>query len=272
MLKVSTLYEECEKMLRDSWGYIWGTAGIRWTQARQDAASDSNAQKYGKKWIGHMVADCSGVMVYIWKQHGMTIYHGSNSIARKYCGDMQETPVAGYAAFKWKKTDTSKFPDGRGDFYHIGIVGADGATVYESRSTQKGFVTSPASEWKYFAPFKDVAYEQEGNEVEPYLAVVKTDKGPLNMRSGAGTNYPVIFKLPNGTPLTVLIEYPNGWAFVDDDGQRGYVSMKYLTPVETDEPKPETEWGVYIPCKDEDDAQYFALDYKNAVIIRKEKL
>ena len=272
MIPVSALYTECEKMLRDKWGYIWGTAGIRWTQARQDATENDMAKKYGKRWIGHMVADCSGVMVYIWRQHNMSIYHGSNTIARKYCGEMQGTPAPGYAAFKWKKKDTSKFPDGRGDFYHIGIVSADGQNVYESRGTQTGFVLSAASGWHSFAPFNDVAYEpQEAISVEPYRAVVKVEQGTLNMRAGAGTNYPVIFKLPNGTPLTVLVEYPNGWAFVDDDGTQGYVSMKYLERVDEEPPaeEPEYKWGVFIPCDNEQEARRYAGNIKNAVVIRR---
>ena len=271
MIPVSALYTECEAMLRDKWGYIWGTAGIRWTQARQNSASDDMAKKYGKRWIGHMVADCSGVMVYIWKKHGMSIYHGSNSIARKYCGEMQNTPVPGYAAFKWKKNDTSKFPDGRGDFYHIGIVSADGQNVYESRGTQTGFVLSAASGWHSFAPFKDVAYDMEGSTVEPYQAMVKVTKGTLNMRSGAGTNFPVIFSLPNGTPVTVLKEYPNNWAFVDEDGTQGFVSSKYLEKVEPGETTADPyKWGVFIPCDNEEEARRYAGDIKNAVVIRRE--
>ena len=103
MIPVSELYQYCDKMLAEKWGYIWGTSGIKWTQARQNAVSDDMAKKYGSKWIGHMVSDCSGVMVYIWKQYGLSIAHGSNSIVRKYCGAVSKTPQPGYAAFKWRK-------------------------------------------------------------------------------------------------------------------------------------------------------------------------
>lgn len=231
MIPVSDLYTACETMLRDAWGYIWGTAGIEWTQARQDAATDEMARKYGARWIGHMVADCSGVFVYIWKRHGLSIAHGSNSIARKSCGPMGKEPRPGYAAFKWRAKDTDKYPDGKGDFYHIGLVAQDGKTVYEARGTKEGFTTSAVSAWQWFAPLKDVSYEDGGQAMTPYNAVVSTASGSLNMRSGPGLSYPITFKLPKGTPVTVLIEYASGWAFIDEDGTQGYVALKYLTRV-----------------------------------------
>lgn len=275
-IPVADLYAECRKMLAERWGYIWGTAGIKWTQARQDAVSDAMAKKYGKKWVGHMVADCSGVMVYIWKQHGMTIAHGSNSIARKYCGAMTNVPKPGYAAFKWRKKDTAKYQDGRGDYYHIGIVAEDGKNVYESRGTQAGFMMSAAAGWHYFAPFTAVEYEAGEQEVamSPYDAVVETKSGSLNMRSGAGTDYPVIFKLPKGTPVTVLIEYANGWAFVDEDGTQGYVSMEYLRPVEEAEKEPEEpvtnpdglRYGIFVTCGSREEAEALANAHPGAIM------
>lgn len=156
------LYAGCEKMLSEKWGYIWGAAGVAWTRERQRNVSDANAKKYGSRWIGHTVADCSGVMVYIWKQHGLRIHHGSNGIARKHVGEMQKTPVPGYAAFRHRARDTEKYPDGRGDYYHIGIVAADGQSVYEAKGTRQGFVMSAAGGWDVFAPFLDVEYAPSG--------------------------------------------------------------------------------------------------------------
>lgn len=242
-IPVSEVYRYLDKMLKDRWGYIYGTAGILWTQSRQNSTTNEMAQKYGSKWIGHMVADCSGVMVYIWKQFGLKIPHGSNSIRRQSVGQTQLTPEPGYAAFKVKKSD----------YYHIGIVGADGATVYEARGTQAGFVTSNAEEWDCFAAFNDVAYS---GEVEPvpdqgtqvnYKATVTTQSGKLNLRSGPGTGYPVVDRIPKGSTVTVWMEYADGWHFIDWDGEQGYCSGQYLTPlppatsVPDDSPAPDEE-------------------------------
>jgi len=243
MIPVNGLIALFAQMYREHWAYKWGSA------------------KRGE-------VDCSGAFVWAYKQFGASIYHGSNSIARLYVsglfrpsgtypkGDGWERVKPGYAAFKWKAKDTAKYPDGRGDFYHIGLVAEDGAHVYEARGTKTGFTRSAVSAWQWFAPLADVAYgnpipppadagsppfpaswegqnvSEGGGTMEPYNAVVTTSSGSLNMRSGPGLSYPVTFKLPKGTPVTVLIEYNTGWAFVDEDGTQGYVSLKYLTRTE----------------------------------------
>lgn len=246
-IPVQALYDSCEMMLRDKWGYIWGTAGIEWTQSRQDATDNDMARKYGGRWIGHRVADCSGVMVYIWKQYGLAIPHGSNSIRRQSVGALSTLPRPGYAAFKVRGDD----------FYHIGIVGRDGAAVYEAQGTIAGFTTSPASRWDVFAPFKQVNYDEEvepmpkeGGEKVHYRAEVTTKSGSLNMRSGPGTQYPRIGSLPRGTIVDVWMTYPDGWCYVDDDGDQGYVSGAYLTPLPPGTSVPEeTETETAAPAE-----------------------
>lgn len=265
-IPVQALWDYCEKMLQEEWGYIWGAAGILWTAERQKAASNDMAVKYGSKWIGHYVVDCSGVMVYIWKRYGLSIPHGSNSIARKCVGKMGTRPQPGYAAFIWKPDDTDKYPDGKGNYSHIGIVAKDGETVYEARGTINGFVTSPVSRWDYFAPFNDVDYE---GSVEPlpddgervfYRAKVTTKGGKLNVRSGPSTDFDVIHQLPNGTVVDVMFVYADkGWAFIDDDGDQGYASMSYLAPVSPSEADKkaddETPAGDQTPQPDESQAK-----------------
>lgn len=237
-IPVTGLYQYLDQMLRDKWGYIWGTSGELWTAAKQNATDNEMAQKYGDRWIGHRVADCSGVMVYIWRQYGLKIPHGSNSIHRQSVGKLQSLPEPGFAAFKVKAED----------FYHIGIVGADGKTVFESQGTIAGFTTSDSSRWDVFAPFKDVDYSAEGGDPMEggvqvsYRAEVTTQSGPLNIRSGPGKEFPVIAKVRRGAVVDVWMEYPSGWRFIDDDGQTGYVDGSYLTRIEDapvpDAPKP----------------------------------
>lgn len=234
--------------------------------------------------------DCSGAFVYAYRQFGLPIYHGSNTIARRHVGAFQASPVPGYAAFKWRKTDTAKFPDGRGDFYHIGLVSEDGAHVYEARGEKAGFVRSDASAWHSFAPLVAVSYgehdEDTGGEGVIYSATVTTNSGSLNIRSGPGTDYPVIGKLPRGEEVDILQEYDldgdgaPDWGFMGGDGKQGYVSLRYLTR-ETPEPSPlgkvdaeppqeatqtievaeEVEgevalrWAVFVPCDSREEAE-----------------
>ena len=67
MIRPEDLIEKFRQAIEDNWGYIWGTAGVKWTKAKQEALEKTTdedralSRKYGSKWIGHMVADCSGL-------------------------------------------------------------------------------------------------------------------------------------------------------------------------------------------------------------------
>lgn len=277
-IPVSALYRFCKMMLRDHWGYIWGTAGIRWTEDRQKATDNEMARKYGDRWIGHVVADCSGVMVYIWRQYGLKIAHGSNSIKRQYMGKLQTMPKPGYGALKLRNGD---------DYYHIGIVSEDGTHVYESKGTLFGFVVSDVKEWDWFGPFKDVDYSGEvsplpDGEKMSRRAEVITKKDPLNMRTGPGVGYDIIGKIPKGTIVDVWTKCENNWYFVDDDGDQGYVDGRYLAFLPPVSPKPEKDdkeptsddeepqivnYGVLIPCDTKEDADALAAFFVNAQVI-----
>ena len=59
-------------------------------------------------------------------------------------------------------------------------------------------------------------------------AVVQTQSGNLNVRSGAGTHHGILDRLPKGETVVVLSE-SGGWSRVLFDGVRtGYVSSQYL--------------------------------------------
>lgn len=247
-IPVSALYSNCEMMVRDHWGYIWGTAGVKCTQAVIDKAielSPSTAEtteKYGKQWLGHMVTDCSGLIVYIWKLFGLKIPHGSSSMVRQsYIVDCGDTPHPGWAALVDPTPDT---PDNN----HIGIVQADGVTVVEAKGTRYGVVKSKVTDakWNKFGRFKDVDYSEEVNPMPDkqvlYEAKVTTASGPLRLRSKPDASSTVLTSIPKGTVVNV---YGNedGWSSVIYNGFGGYCSSKYLTrlddpvetPVETEE-------------------------------------
>ena len=282
-IPVSALYEYCEMMLRDHWGYIYGTAGVKCTQKTIDNAIAkfpkyaATTKKYGPQWIGYMVTDCSGVMVYIWRQYGKTIPHGSSSMVKqKYIVDCSDTPRPGYAALVDPTPDTD-------DNDHIGIVAEDGVTIYEAKGTQYGFTTSTIKDkrWTKYGRFVDVDYECKengGESVDPmYTAVVNTQSGNLNMRSGPGKTYSSFMSIPKGATVEVIAEYENGWDCVRYNGKIGYVSAEYLKPENNSDPieiPTETEqyqWMVIIPCESENEARRYAGGIKNAIVLRCEK-
>lgn len=159
MIAVSSLIAQFQQALANNWGYIYGKSGQVWTQADQNATTNEMAKKYGSKWIGHHVADCSGLFVYAFKQSGGSIYHGSNSIWNKSCSAKGKLsggkradgqPIkAGTAVFIYKEAEDNRS--------HIGLyVGND--TVIEAKGTQYGVVTSKLSRWDEWGELKDVNY------------------------------------------------------------------------------------------------------------------
>ena len=148
-------------------GYIWGQSGATWTQSKQknlEKKYSSNPEayadykysaKYGSKWIGHPVWDCSGLCRWAMKQHGIAIAHGSNSIWDRY---LQK---------KGKLTDTIVLPEGAAVFTgtdkkkpHIGTYTGDGL-VTEASGTIAGVVQTKlrGGKWKYWGLFKGVQYD-----------------------------------------------------------------------------------------------------------------
>ena len=81
----TALIERFQYALDNAWGYIYGTAGVKWTEAKQKAATRETTVKYGARWIGHYVADCSGLFKWAFNQLGGTMYHGSNTMYKSYC-------------------------------------------------------------------------------------------------------------------------------------------------------------------------------------------
>lgn len=242
-----------QRMYADGWGYIPATAGILWTQAKQDATTDKMARKYGQRWVGHMVCDCSGAFVYAYHKNGMSIYHGSNRIARSYVVELLPVDQAkpGMAAFKARKPGEqlydlpsqyrqggSNYNGDLNDYYHIGLVDEDPAYVLNSQSTATGFQRSKIKDgWDAVGYLKAVDYKKG---VEPmqmlYQATVYSVNGkPVNLRKEAGTAAKVIRTVPVGTVVDVLEEADANWDEIRVGNDTGYMMRPYLVPVQDDQ-------------------------------------
>ena len=148
-------------------GYIWGQSGADWTSQKQknlEKKYDSNPEayadykgsvKYGSKWIGHPVWDCSGLCRWALKQYGIAIAHGSNSIWDRY---LQK---------KGKLTDTTVLPEGAAVFTgtdqkkpHIGTHTGNNL-VTEASGANAGVIQTRlhGGKWKYWGLYKNVTYD-----------------------------------------------------------------------------------------------------------------
>ena len=165
MIKATDLIAKFQQALNDNWGYIWGTAGVMWTEARQkqiEQTTDENramSRKYGSKWIGHYVADCSGMFVWAFAQFGLKMSHISSNIFISYCTKnkgklttaLKRTILPGSAVFTGETA--GKHP-------HVGLyIGND--TVIEAKGTVAGVITSKLTDkkWTFYGELKDVEYD-----------------------------------------------------------------------------------------------------------------
>lgn len=207
MIIVNDILSIFGKMLSEGWGYIPNSSGEIWTQEKQNKSTNNLVNKYGQRWIGHRVADCSGAFVYAYKQHGLNIYHGSNRIAREYVIELLPPSMAkpGMAAFKGRNPGTQYYdlpneykPGGKHyngdtvDYYHIGLVDRDGVNVINAQSTQKGVKRTKLSDgWCAVGYLKSVIYEEANNTIgDKPMSNIATIKSPDGGILAAGSPMP----------------------------------------------------------------------------------
>ncbi len=142
MIQPLKLIEIFQIMLKQKWKYQWGAA------------------REG-------LVDCSGAFAYAFRKLGGYMYHGSNTMWRKYTtekGKVGEiTLVPGMAVFRWRKSGKEPAAyksDGLGDFYHVGLFIGNGEVI-EARSVKAGVVKGTISGWQYAARLAGVDYTGE---------------------------------------------------------------------------------------------------------------
>ena len=227
MITAEDLIGKFKYALENSWGYIYGTAGIKWTEARQKSTTNDMAKKYGAQWVGHYVADCSGLFTWAFKQLGGSMYHGSDTMFRKYTTssgalkdgkrtDGQEL-LPGTAVFVYKEAD--------GKYGHVGLY-IGGGEVIESASTQKGVIKSKVSDkkWEFWGELRGMSFKEEPLP-KGYAKVTGTR---LALRDAPSTSAKVITRVDTGKLVKIETPPPSDWEYVSYNGQKGYMMRKYL--------------------------------------------
>ena len=181
MISATDLIAKFRQALQEDWGYIWRTAGRIWTAADQKAATREQTVKYGEQWIGHRVADCSGLFYWAFKQLGGYMYHGSNTMYDRYCdahGTLSYGKKGGSEALR---PGTAVFTGDDSNKGHVGLYVGNG-DVIEAAGTQQGVITSKvtAKKWHYWGELKGVSYDQGGDDMPA------TDRRPTLRRGSRG--------------------------------------------------------------------------------------
>ena len=243
MIKASELIAYFRQALNEKWGYIWGTRGQTWTQSSQDRATRDMTVKYGQKWVGRKVADCSGLFVWAYKQKGESIYHGSNTIWKKYCSK-QGTITNGMAI----KPGTAVFTVKDGVRGHIGLYVGNGVCI-EAKGTQYGVVTSELSRWQEWGELKDVDYDMLAEEAKVARRTLrKGDSGPdveeLQLALNADPRYPTtvdgIFGSDTVTSVRAF-QADHGLTADGIVGKKTWAKLDELEVEQDDEDKPTEE-------------------------------
>ncbi len=158
MIQPSKLIEIFQIMYKEKWKYQWGAA------------------REG-------VVDCSGAFAYAFRRLGGYMYHGSNTMWRKYTtekGKMgQIALVPGMAVFRWRKSGKEPAAykaDGLGDFYHVGLFIGNGEVI-EAKSAKSGVVKSSVSGWAYAAMLTGVDYSGQAPDLPPSQPLPVLRKG-----------------------------------------------------------------------------------------------
>lgn len=194
MITTNDLIGKFQQALSDKWGYIWGTAGVQWTKARQEAlekttdADRAISRQYGAKWIGHMVADCSGLFTWAFKQLGGTMYHGSNTMYLKYCNQKGKLSAGKREDFATLKPGTAVFVWNGKSYSHVGLF-VGGETVIEAQGTKAGVTTSKvsATKWTHWGELVGVDYDGTQPAPDPTpTPAPEPDRKPTLRRGSKG--------------------------------------------------------------------------------------
>ena len=184
-MKASDFIGWLQYTLAEVWGYIWGKCGILWTDKRQkdltakynsDPAKYSDyksAVQYGKRWIGHMVADCANLLRWCAKKSGDDgVHSGSNLIWQCDLAKKGELRNGQRTDGEPLKPGTFVFTGTRESHGHVGAYIGNGK-VMEDVGTQTGVACTSllaknkdgSDRWGWWGERNGMIFDVEDGEV-----------------------------------------------------------------------------------------------------------
>jgi uncharacterized protein YgiM (DUF1202 family) len=237
MINQYDLINKFFEALNDEYGYIYGKTHEMWTQAKQEAynkakANDPDCQtsiKYGNKWYGHWVTDCSGLFAWAFSCLGGSIFHGSNTIWNNECSAKGEL-------VKGKRDDGRELLPGTAVFVynkdkkkrtHIGLYVDDGLVI-EAAGTRQGVITTKItnSKWSEWGELKGVNYNGGDVPVPEGYAIVTGKRVALRQEPSKKAN--VIMRIDTGKEVKLEDPPPSEWDYVSYQGRKGYMMKEFL--------------------------------------------
>ena len=236
---------------------IYGMRGRIWTESLQKTYSESGHKnyeqtaKYGAKWIGRRVTDCSGLLLWALKQLGETIVHQARYQYTDYSAPKGKLVNGKRDDGKPLLPGTAVFLQGsEARIHHVGVYVGHGICI-EAKGTRWGVVTSKPDHWDHWGELKMVDYadaaeienepvpevpEETPDEKTLFSVEVNNPGAWLNVRSGPGLGFREVYRLHKGDEADVqAISTDKKWYYIIHDGQGGWASAEYLEKLEESE-------------------------------------
>ena len=286
MIKATALIAKFQQSLDEEWGYIYGKSHTMWSAALQKAYNaakkdDTNCQnsiKYGPKWYGHWVTDCSGLFSYWFGQLGGKMYHGSHTMYNSWTTDRGQLKNG-------KRTDGKELKPGTAVFVwnektkrysHVGLY-IGGGWVIEAAGAKDGVCRSKITnkKWEYWGELKGVEYDAQDSGGQPPEADQQDAAQPTIRRGSKGAAVKTAqklliekgYKLPKygadgdfGSETEAAVkQFQRDWG-LPQDGIIGPETWKILTSA----PAKKKTYTVTIAGLDQAAAQELCAKYKTA--------
>ena len=227
MILATDLIVKFKYAYNNKWGYIINTAGILWTQEKQNKTTSDTAKQYGQQWVGHYVADCSGLFSWAFSQLGGYMYHGSNTMWNSYCTNKGKLINGKRSDGQELKPGTAVFVlKGTSDRSHVGLYIGNGEVI-EASTTKVGVIKTKItnSKWNEWGELKGVIFNSTSSNTASNVKSAVVNDVKVALRSGPSTNDNVLVRVNKGERVQVLGE---SWTKVTYQGKTGYMMTKFL--------------------------------------------
>lgn len=229
--KSSEVIKACKKMIDAGYVYVYGYKGTKVTKQgitnlvkSYPSVFTSTIKSLAMKKVGKIGIDCSGFV----NKACNTNLGGSTNIkdSFKKC---------------YKISNDDFVVDGMGIWHqgHIAIIHVDKygkASIYEARSTAKDLTHTSwavrAKDFTYYGKIAGVDYS--GANIKGIGSVISAKtKGSCNIYKKRDPKTKKLFKLDNGTHVSILKDCGNGWSKVWYKGVKGYIKNTALNLIAT---------------------------------------
>ena len=202
---------------------------------------------YGYPWCAAFVSFClrrAGVSASVAPSHvncttWLNLFKKGSSNYSYYARGSYK-PLMGDIVF-YRSASTSRASD------HVGLViGTEGDRLFaiEGNTSNGVYIKSYKLSDTYIVGYAVPKYKSNIKSSALSGKYVVNAETSLNLRSGPSKEYGVIASLKNGTDLT-LRRIEGDWAYVTANGKTGWISTKYLAPIEAYRVKVSVDYGKY---------------------------